>query len=288
MKITPWNIEIDCVLSPAHRPASTSDIDHRVFVKSPENQPPGLMLPANRRNSTPAPNATKVFMTKPSVIVFDLDGTLVDTAPDIAQTMNVLLARRGRGRLEVGQVRRFVGQGARVLMTRAMAATGETAQDDELAVMFEEFLVHYGANIADHSAPYPGVVAALKKYRAADVIMAVCTNKHEALSRLLLDKLGLSDFFAANVGGDTLEVRKPDPRHLLETIARAGGTPGSAIMVGDSAIDVAAARTANIPVVGVSFGYTEIPMAEIGPDRLIDHFDQLNAAVADLLEQKRT
>lgn len=222
-------------------------------------------------------------MTNPSVIVFDLDGTLVDTAPDIAQTMNVLLARRGRRQLALEEVRRFVGQGARVLLDRGMTASGAPAEDDELETMFQEFLTHYGANIADHSAPFPSVVAVLEAYRSAGIPMAVCTNKHEGLSRLLLDKLGLANFFAAVVGGDTLEVRKPDPRHLLETISRAGATADRAIMVGDSATDVDTARAANIPVVGVSFGYTEIPMAEIGPDRLIDHFDELSTAVAALV-----
>ncbi|MHA1524337.1 MAG: HAD-IA family hydrolase, partial [Alphaproteobacteria bacterium] len=157
------------------------------------------------------------------------------------------------------------------------------AQDAELAAMFEEFLVHYTANIADHSVPYPGVVNVLETYRATGVAMAVCTNKHEAASRLLLDKLGLTDFFAAILGGDTLEVRKPDPRHLLETVARAGGSAPTAVMVGDSATDVNAARAANIPVVGVSFGYTEIPMVELKPDRLIDHFDELDAAIGSLV-----
>lgn len=225
-------------------------------------------------------------MTKPSVIVFDLDGTLVDTAPDIAQTMNVLLARRGRRLLEVGEVHKFIGQGIRVLMARALTATGAPGQDGEMAAMVDEFLVHYKANIANHSSLYPGVLTALETYRSAGVTMAVCTNKLEAPSRLLLESLGVTEYFAAIVGGDTLPVRKPDPSHLLETVSRAGGTASSAIMVGDSEADVAVARAANIPVIGVSYGYTQTPMAEIGPDRLIDHFDQLDAAVAELLEQE--
>ncbi|MFV2091966.1 MAG: HAD hydrolase-like protein, partial [Hyphomicrobiales bacterium] len=147
-------------------------------------------------------------MPHPSVIVFDLDGTLVDTAPDIAATMNVLLERRGRHRLEVDDVHKFIGQGVGVLMARALTATGAPAQDDEMAAMVDEFLVHYEANIANHSSLYPGVLTALETYRAAGVTMAVCTNKLEAPSRLLLESLGVTDYFAAIVGGDTLPVRK--------------------------------------------------------------------------------
>ena len=223
-------------------------------------------------------------MTTPPTLVLDLDGTLVDTAPDLAAAMNVLLDRRGRRRLDLAEVRRSVGRGAIELMRAAMAKTGTPASDTDLARMLEEFIDHYGANIAVASRPFPGAVAALDRFAAAGWALAVCTNKPEGLTLMLLDALGLTPRFAAILGADTLEVRKPDPRHLTETVARAGGRVDAAIMVGDSVTDVDTARAAGIAVVGVSFGYTPTPMVDLGPDRLINHFDELFAAATELLE----
>jgi phosphoglycolate phosphatase len=218
-------------------------------------------------------------MANSAAILFDLDGTLVDSAPDLARTMNVLLERRGRRPLTLDDVRHMVGQGAKVLMERAMAATGEPASARDIDRMFDEFLAYYNHHIADESRPFPGVREALERLTEAGCAMAVCTNKPEWPSRRLLEELGLDGYFGAIVGGDTLAVRKPDPGHLHECIRRVGAAPGRAIMVGDSRTDVDAARAAAVPVVAVTFGYTPQPVATFGPDVLIDHFDELWAAL---------
>lgn len=218
-------------------------------------------------------------MSPAPAILFDLDGTLVDTAPDLAASMNVLLTRRGRPELPLDHVRHMVGRGAGALMERAMAATGEPAAAGEIDGMYDEFIEHYGEHIADTSRPFPGVPEALARLEGAGCAMGVCTNKPGQASVKLLDILDLSRYFETVVGGDTLAVRKPDPEHVLETMRRAGGHPDATVMVGDSQTDVAASRAAGIPVIAVSFGYTPEPVATFGPDRLIDHFDELDDAL---------
>ncbi len=217
-------------------------------------------------------------------ILFDLDGTLVDTAPDLAASMNVLLVRRGRSRLDLEDVRHMVGQGAKALMTKAMTATGTPATTDEIEEMYPEFLEYYGANIAVTSRPFPGVMTALKTLRASGCAMGVCTNKPESMSRLLLDTLDMGAYFSSIVGGDTLAVRKPDPEHVLETMRRIGGEPAATVMVGDSQADIVAAQAANVPVIAVTFGYTEEPVATYRPDRQIDHFDDLVDNIGDFVQ----
>lgn len=215
-------------------------------------------------------------------VVFDLDGTLVDTAPDLAQSMNAVLAANGRGHVPLAEVRHMVGQGARVLMARAMEATGAPADGPLLDKLYDQFLEHYLAHIADLSEPFPGMVAQLDLCRAAGYQMGICTNKPESASLLLLEELELTGYFSSIVGGDTLEVKKPDPEHIHETVRRAGGRAGHAVMVGDSANDIDAARAARVPVVAVSFGYTQIPVNELGPDVVIDHYDEFWPALAKL------
>ncbi|VAW10039.1 Phosphoglycolate phosphatase [hydrothermal vent metagenome] len=225
-------------------------------------------------------------MPTPATIVFDLDGTLIDTAPDLAATMNELLRRRGRGSLPTSAIRTMVGHGAKAMMEAGMAATGAAAGEAELDDMFAEFIEYYSDNIAVQSQIFPGALAALDRLEAEGYRLAMCTNKMEALSRKLIGSLGLEGRFASLLGGDTLAFRKPDPRHLTETIVQAGGDVGNAILVGDSIADVSAAKAASVPVIGVSFGYTKIPMAELAPDRVIDHFDDLDAAVAEIFARK--
>ena len=221
-------------------------------------------------------------MNKRPIIVFDLDGTLVDSAPDLAATMNELLRRRGRDRLALPQVRSMIGRGAKVLMQLGMTATGTPASPSELDEMFDEFIAYYGQNIANDSRFYPGVPEALDRLDARDFTLALCTNKPESLARGLVQALGIEDRFASLLGGDSLAVRKPDPEHLLKTIALAGGDGAPALMVGDSVTDVSTARAANLPVIGVSFGYTETPMVELAPDQVIDHFDELDGAISEV------
>ena len=221
-------------------------------------------------------------MTQKLTVVFDLDGTLVDTAPDLAAAMNAVLAKRDRAQVPLADVRHMVGQGARALMSKAMAATGEPADEPLLDELYDQFLAYYLNNIADHSTPFPGVTAQLERCLDAGFQLGVCTNKPEAASNLLLDELEMSRYFSAVVGGDSLEVKKPDPEHIHETVRRAGGTVGHAVMVGDSANDIDAARAAETRVIAVSFGYTQIPVRELGPDITIDHFDEFWPALERL------
>jgi phosphoglycolate phosphatase len=218
-----------------------------------------------------------------AVIVFDLDGTLIDTAPDLFATLNVLLAREGLATLPLAEVRGMIGAGARALIARGFAAAGAPLDEAKLTSLFADFVVHYLAHIADESRPFPGALAALDVLEAEGARLAVCTNKRTDLSVALFDALGLTHRFAAIVGADAAPAPKPAAAHLLATIERAGGTVGRAVMVGDSGSDAGAARAAGVPLVLVSFGYTDIPARDLGADVLIDHFDDLPAACRRLL-----
>jgi phosphoglycolate phosphatase len=218
-----------------------------------------------------------------ATIVFDLDGTLIETAPDLVGTLNVLLEREGLAPLPLAQARNMIGQGAKALIARGFAAAQAPLPEPKLAALFEDFITHYLAHIADESRPFPGLIGALDALEGDGAQFAICTNKRTDLSIALMDTLGLSQRFRANVGGDGAAAQKPDPRHLLTTIERAGGDPGRAVMVGDSASDAGAARAADVPLVLVSFGYTDTPARELGADILIDHFDQLPDACRRLL-----
>jgi len=216
-------------------------------------------------------------------IVFDLDGTLIDTAPDLIDTLNVILTRHDIAPVAFDQARTMIGAGVKPLLQRALASKGKQLPSEEIDRLFAEYLDIYAAHIADRSRPFPGLEAALDTLAADGCRLAVCTNKLEWLSVKLLTELALAPRFAAICGQDTFGMRKPDPDMLRLTIARAGGDLGHAVMVGDSMTDVATARAAGVPVVAVDFGYTETPPAELGADRLISHFDALPAAVTELV-----
>jgi len=217
------------------------------------------------------------------VIAFDLDGTLVDTAPDLLNTLDLVLAGHGLPPVERASARNMIGGGARVLIQRALAAANVPVSEADLADLNRQFLAHYAAHIADESRPFPGLLPALDRLSHSGARLAVCTNKLEHLARLLLDALDLTGRFAVITGGDTYGKPKPDPLPLSATIAAAGGGTGRAVMVGDSITDVRAARATGVPVIAVSFGYTEMPAGELGADLLIDHFDQLVEAADSLL-----
>ena len=219
-------------------------------------------------------------------IVFDLDGTLVDTAPDLVDTLNVILGREGLPPVGYDAARNMVGGGARRMIERGLAAEGVQFAPPKIDALFRDFIDHYAAHIADRSRVFPGVETALDELAARGCRFAVCTNKLEWLSVRLLGELGLAPRFAAICGADTFAVNKPDPEMLRQTIARAGGQSGHAVMVGDSATDVTTARAARIPVVAVDFGYTDVPMATLGPARAISGFAYLPEAVLDLLAAK--
>lgn len=214
------------------------------------------------------------------IIVFDLDGTLVDTAPDLLDTLNACLTDAGYLATDPANLRGLVGYGARVMITRALSAQGQSPSDDELDDLFEAFLRHYADNIPGRSLPYPGAVEAIDRFAAHGYLFAICTNKYQSLSEALLQGLGLHNRFAAICGADRFSVRKPDPGHLMETIAAAGGDEASAVMIGDSRTDIDTAKAAGIPVVAVDWGYTAVPVEELGPDAIISHFDDLTLDLA--------
>jgi phosphoglycolate phosphatase len=225
-------------------------------------------------------------MSVPPTIVFDLDGTLVETIGDIAATLNFMLAGEGCEPLAEEDVRGMVGMGARVLLERGLSASQHPVTPAKLERLYARFVEHYAANIATKSHPLPGLADALDMAEAAGCRLAVCTNKLEGLARKLLDELGLSHRFAAIVGGDTFPFQKPDPRVLLATIARAEGEPSVALMVGDSKTDVDTARAADIPVLVVDFGYTEIPPADLGGDALISSWHGFWNTASRLLAER--
>jgi phosphoglycolate phosphatase len=222
-------------------------------------------------------------MTYSPTLVFDLDGTLAETAGDLMGTLNVILTREGLEPAPLASARTMLGAGGKALIARGFARAGRTLPADKHQLLFEDFLAHYNAHIADNSWLFPGVIEALDRCAAAGYRLAVCTNKLERSSHLLLGKLGIADRFAFICGQDTFGVAKPDPKPLIETIAGAGGALGAAIMVGDSRTDIDTARAAGIPVIAVDFGYTDVPVADLNPDRVIGHFDELWQAVASLL-----
>ena len=213
------------------------------------------------------------------VVAFDLDGTLADTAPDLAAALNHALAELGRPGVPADSVRNLIGHGARALLRRGLAASGE-APEALVEQGFPIFLEYYGANICEDTAAYPGIELALRAIEAAGAAVAVCTNKQEALTLKLFDALGWRDRFASVVGGDTLAVRKPDPAPLLEAVARAGG--GRAVLVGDSITDADTARAAGMKFVAVSFGFSDRPVEALGADAVIDDFSELKAALERL------
>jgi len=215
-------------------------------------------------------------------IVFDLDGTLIDTAPDLIDTLNTILGRHEIAPVAFGEARTMIGAGVKPLLQRALASKDLHYPPEHIDRLFAEYLEVYAVHIADRSRPFPGVERALDALAAQGWRLAVCTNKLEWLSVKLLKELGLAQRFAAICGQDTFKMRKPDPDMLRLTIARAGGDTGHAVMVGDSETDVATARAAAVPVIAVDFGYTEKPPGELGADRLIGHFDMLPEAVMAL------
>ena len=236
---------------------------------------------ANTTKEEPFP-VTELSALNGVTVVFDLDGTLVDTAPDLVATLNVLLEQEGVVALPLAEARDMIGQGARALIAKGFAAAGRALDPATLDGLFERFITHYREHIADASRPFPGVEDTLDVLEAAGANLCVCTNKRTDLSVALLQALDLDGYFRSIVGADAAPAPKPDPRHLLTAIAAAGGDPSRAIMVGDSGSDAGAARAAGTPLVLVTFGYTDTPVETLGADVLIDSFSGLPSACAGL------
>ncbi len=226
------------------------------------------------------------YATAMLTIVFDLDGTLIDTAPDLIDTLNFTLGQHGLPAVPYEAARPLIGGGARGMIERALIIDGRSASTSDVDALYTPFVAHYAAHIADRSRPFPELEPVLDRLAAAGHRLAVCTNKLEWLSKRLLDTLQLSERFAAICGQDTFGVQKPDPQIFRATVLRAGGEPQRAVMVGDSVTDIRTARAAKVPVVAVDFGYTDVPVATLGPDRVISSFIQLPAAIDDLASVK--
>lgn len=215
-------------------------------------------------------------------IAFDLDGTLVDSAPDLVGALNVVLVEEGAPPVAVSDARLLVGRGARWMTQQGFAMAGIELPDARLEVLFERVVDLYRGRIALETRPFDGCLAALDQLAARGATLVVCTNKRTALSLALLDGLEMTGRFAAIIGPDQAPAAKPDPRHLLSSIAAAGGNPARAVLVGDTRYDTEAAANAGVPCIAVDFGYSQIPVADLGAAAVISHFDELAAAIAAL------
>lgn len=205
-------------------------------------------------------------------VVFDLDGTLIDTAPDLIRCANHALGLAGVEPVEASVLRPSISFGARRMIEIGLASRGCTLDPATVDRLLTGFLDHYLATIADQSRPFPGLPAVLDELAAGGARIAICTNKLEGMAIALLDALDYTSRFHFISGRDTFAVCKPHPEHLLQTIARAGGRARQAIMVGDSDVDIATAKAAGVPVIAVDFGYCEQPVARFQPDAVISHY----------------
>jgi phosphoglycolate phosphatase len=217
------------------------------------------------------------------LVVFDLDGTLLDTHADLVESLNHTIAILGLEPVSYDDLTHLVGQGARVMIERACRLRGHPLEGEALPALVERFVAHYAAGMPGHTQPYPGLVAAMDRLKSKGYRLAVCTNKMEKLALGLLEKLDLTGYFDAVTGGDTFEYRKPDARHLTGTITRAGGDISRTVMIGDSVNDIAVARNAAVPSIAVPFGYSDVPVSALSPDHIITHFNELTPELVETL-----
>ena len=219
-------------------------------------------------------------------IVFDLDGTLAETAPDLIWTLNAVLAEIDLPPIPFELARDLIGAGARALINRGLAADGRELGDEDVEKLFKRYLELYETRLCVETHLFEHVPESLDILKQRGHRMAVCTNKMEYHSLKLIDALGIAPYFSAICGRDTFAFCKPDARHLTHTVLKAGGDPAKAIMIGDSRTDIDTALNANLPSIGVPFGYTDTPMAALGPDVLISHFRELPDAVMGLVARR--
>jgi phosphoglycolate phosphatase len=215
-----------------------------------------------------------------AALIFDLDGTLVDTAPDLLGATNAVLASQNRTPIDPASLRHMVGFGARALIIQAMEATGARPGEDQMDALVATFIAHYRDHIADFSRPFPGVKATLQHLKKEGMRLGVLTNKPIELTTLLLDRLEMAGDFAAVYGAGSRPYTKPDPRIFHDVVKDCGGGP--AIMVGDSVTDLSTARAAGVPCILMTYGYTPVPAAELGADLVLENFADLAGALAGL------
>ncbi len=219
----------------------------------------------------------------PALVVFDLDGTLLDTHVDLVESLNHTIAALDLAPVSYDDLTHLVGHGAKVMIERACKLQGHPLEPAALPALLDRFIAHYTQNMPGRTEPYPGLVAAMEQLKASGYKLAVCTNKLEGLARTLLDRLNLTEYFDAITGGDTFAVRKPDAGHLLGTIRMAGGDPRRVLMVGDSANDILVARNAGVPSIAVTFGYSDVPIETLEPTQIILHFSELTPELVESL-----
>jgi len=215
-------------------------------------------------------------------VIFDLDGTLIDSAADVGAAVNRMLADHGLAPIDVTTQRALMGEGGRVRTRKAFALRGRTLDEAALSARVRDFVRYYDERPVANTIPYPGVIPTLHRLADADVRLGVCTNKYEGSARDILARLGLMPPIEDAAGADSFDVRKPHPGHILKLLARMDADPGTALMVGDSIHDVEAAHAAGLPVIAVSWGYTQVPAAELGADAVIERFDDLMDAASRL------
>ncbi len=219
-------------------------------------------------------------------LIFDLDGTLVDTAPDLLGALNAVLIREGRRTVDLADLRHLVGHGARAMLAEAMIRTGDAAMPERLPALMDAFIAHYRDHIADRSRPFPGVETTLSTFAERGIRMGVLTNKPQELAGPLMATLGLARFFGAIHGAGRFSYTKPDARVFHHVVDELGGAGAGAIMIGDSTTDVATARAAGVPVVLLSYGYTSEPVETLGADAVLGAFDDLPCTIAQVLQRR--
>jgi phosphoglycolate phosphatase len=218
-------------------------------------------------------------------VIFDLDGTIADTAPDLVDAANAALAADDIGPAPAEAIKARVGYGARAMLQSGIEALGLESDPEQLRRLSEKLVSHYEQNIAGKTKLFPGFEDAAACLRARGAKLLLCTNKRTRLTSPLLPLLGIGSLFDAIACGDTFPYHKPDPRHITSLVETAGAGVSGAIMVGDSEVDGAAARAAGIPFVAVSFGYAGVPLSELCADAIIDHYSELPALIGHLLER---
>ncbi|HEX8048465.1 HAD family hydrolase [Rhizobium sp.] len=216
---------------------------------------------------------------KSPLVVFDLDGTLLDTHADLVASLNHTIAALHLAPVSYDDLTHLVGNGAQVMIERACKLRDYTLAPEELPALLQRFITHYSETMPGLTEPYPGLLAAMDALKGQGYTLAVCTNKMESLARTLLERLNLTHYFEAITGGDTFPVRKPNAEHLIGTVERAGGDLSRTVMIGDSVNDILVARNAGVPSIAVPFGYSDVSVESLGPSRIISHYDELTPAL---------
>jgi phosphoglycolate phosphatase len=228
------------------------------------------------------PNADNLIASRFDTVIYDLDGTLIDSAQDMQVAVSRVLADHGLPEVTLDDVRIFMGQGSKVTMNKAFSKYGRKLDDEQLSAVTAEFVRYYEADPVGHTTAFAGVPEVVARFDKLGLKQGVCTNKFERPSRMILEHLKLMPPIAGLAGADTFPVRKPDPRHILMLVERMGRSPDRAVMIGDSIHDVHAAHAAGLPAVLVSWGYTTTPASELGAEAVIERFDALPQALERL------